>query len=71
VGYPDFPDREALLLDDLDDLVDVTTRIDDHRVLRLGIEEDRTILLERSDRNNACLELPHDASLIDWKTIQV
>ncbi len=38
----------------------IAARIDDHALLRVGIEEHRAVLLEGSNRNDAGLEHAHD-----------
>ena len=46
----------------VEDAVDVAAGIDHHAGLRLGVEQDRAVLLERGDRHDACVELSHGAS---------
>ena len=42
----------------------IAARIDDHALLRLVIEHDRAVLLERRDRDDSGLELTHDPLLV-------
>src|SRR5690606_23453761 len=57
--YPDRFDLDSVFLDRCHDLIDITTRINDHTLLRLVIKQDGTVLLERGDRNDARAKLAH------------
>ena len=55
VGQPYRLQRNAVFLDGLQDHIDIATGIDNHAFLRVGIEQNRAILLEMGNRDNARL----------------
>ena len=59
---PDRTGRDRMVVERLEDLVDITARIDDDAGLVVRVEQDRAVLLKRSDRDNPGVELTHPIS---------
>ncbi|MNF19205.1 hypothetical protein D3C80_2238030 [compost metagenome] len=55
VRQPDRLQRDAVLPDRLQDHVDIAAGIDDHAFLGFSVEENRTVLLEMCNRDDARL----------------
>jgi len=59
MSQPDLLQGDAVFLQRLQDHVDIAARIDDHALMRIAVEENRTVLLERGYRNDPGLHLSH------------